>query len=709
MSHDDQPQQATATSSRRLAPLIVAAILLAVLLLLILPFQRSAPVRIPVGTEQAGAVLSGFSFPEAAPDGATYRWSEGQAAIRFDDVANRPLTVRAFLNAMRPDKPPTVTLTLNGTPIASFAAGGAFAEYTAVAPRSAVGWSGAATVGIEVEPFTAPPDTRELGAAVSWVEISPAGGPALPPSPTLLRVILPLLLTVLGVLLLGSRLRLRWTLLTAVSLAIGVVGSLALWRAPSIAAKAAWPLALAVWLIGAAVIWGPGLARRILRLLNGVRQRHPVGFWVVVMIMAAALIYLPLAKTEGYWGDIEIYMAWTHQVTHNGIHSAYNPEAAARPNTTPFLLYPFRVIGGIFQALWSPDFPPTWIDRTNQGYLRYMLRLPGIIFTGLLAFAVYRVVKRQWGQQLALMSSAAYLFNPAVIFETAYMGQTGAVHGLFMFLGVVGLARGMLVAAWAALAAGMLTKPQADIFLPLFIILTVARYGWRGLLKGVAAALVVGLVLLAPFITHGTLGYMWERISRPADYHPILSATAHNIWWLFSLGQGKTSDLLIPPFLQGLGWPIFTYRMIGMGLFGLAYLLVLARVLRDRTEQTLYLSSAFLFTSFFMLATQIHENHLTPMFPLLVIACATNKRYWRIYWLFALCSTLNMALHYPQILRWLVPQNPDVWGGAEMAPWRWLSSLLQVGVYAYWLALFLRETLSAWQTGRARQPKPAAS
>jgi hypothetical protein len=255
----------------------------------------------------------------------------------------------------------------------------------------------------------------------------------------------------------------------------------------------------------------------------------------------------------------------------------------------------------------------------------------------------------------------------------------------------------------------MLTKPQADIFLPLFIVLTVVRYGWRGLLRGTLAALAVGLVLLAPFIANGTLGYMWERISRPADYHPYLSATAHNIWWLVSLGNGRMSDLALPGFLQGLGWPIFSYRMIGIGLFGLAYLLVLVRVVRDRSERTLYLSAAFLFASFFMLATQIHENHLIPMFALLLVACGTDRRYWRIYWLFAVCATLNMGLHYPQILRWIVPQNPDVWGGAELAPWRWLSSLLQVGVYAYWTVLFARETLAGLRIGRARQPKPAAS
>ena len=47
-----------------------------------------------------------------------------------------------------------------------------------------------------------------------------------------------------------------------------------------------------------------------------------------------------------------------------------------------------------------------------------------------------------------------------------------------------------------------------------------------------------------------------------------------------------------------------------------------------------------------------------------------------------------MALHYPQILQVLVPQNPDVWGGAEMALPRWLSSLFQVGLFVYWSYLY---------------------
>jgi len=95
-----------------------------------------------------------------------------------------------------------------------------------------------------------------------------------------------------------------------------------------------------------------------------------------------------------------------------------------------------------------------------------------------------------------------------------------------------------------------------------------------------------------------------------------------------------------------------------------------------------------------MLATQIHENHLIPMFSLLLLACPGHRRRWLIYALFAVTATLNMALHYPQILRVLVPQNPDVWGGTEMALARWLSSLAQVSVFLYWTVVFVRETFA---------------
>ena len=122
------------------------------------------------------------------------------------------------------------------------------------------------------------------------------------------------------------------------------------------AARWAWLIPVAVWAAAVVLVYGPAAWRKTTTWLREVRVRHPVGFWLTLIILLALTIYLPLSLTRGYEGDIAIYMAWTHQVTHNGIHSAYAPDFVAQPNTTPGLLYPFRVVGEVFRRFFSPDF-----------------------------------------------------------------------------------------------------------------------------------------------------------------------------------------------------------------------------------------------------------------------------------------------------------------------------------------------------------------
>ncbi len=691
-----------------------------VALFLLLALQPMAPRRVDVGSAAAEPSLSGFSFPETGPGGQAFRWSTAEGTVRFFDLSNRPLRARILLHASRPDAPPIVKVRANEREVASFPASGEFAEYTVEIDRRAAGWDGTLDLTLQVAPFTAPPDTRALGAAVAWVEVTPGSGPALPNIPTLCGVILPALLAAAALTWWARRLGASGLAGAAIASAYGAAIAVLLWKGPLWLPGAGWACAATLWLGALTMAWGPRAARWIVRRARAVFSNRSVRWWLIAIAIVALVIYVPLSLTKGYEGDIEIYMAWTYQITHNGIHSVYSPDFVAPPNTTPGLMYPFRVAGELFRIFFSPEFPPTWIDETNQAYLRFLLRLPALLCTAAIAAVAFwwgRSQAREGaaasgapgadgvqpvpargigaGDRWALILVAAYVFNPAVIFEAAYYGQTGAVHSLFMLLAVVAMVKRKPAWGWAALTAGMLTKPQADLFLPLFAIVTLRQHGVRGLLRSVGAAVAVALLMLSPFILHGTLGEMWMRVRNPAAYHPVLSATAHNIWWLFSGGAaGMTSDLLAPAFLQGLGLSALNYRMIGLSLVGIAYLMVILRTWRDRSPRTLFLSTAYLFLAFFMLATQIHENHLIPMFSLLLLACSPrDRKTWALYWLLAATTTLNMALHYPAILRVLAPQNPDVWAGAEMALPRLLNSAAQVGVFAYWTLDFARR---AW-------------
>lgn len=734
----------------RLALACVAFILTCV------PYQFATSRHLALGSEEASGALRGFSFAEVDATGAAFRWSEAEGTVRFAGVGNAPLRLRLLLHARRPSGVATVRVLANGREVASFAAGGEFAEHVIDIPRVAVGWRGDVEVTLKVDPFTAPPDTRSLGAAVATVSLEAAGWPVLPP----LAVLLPLSLALLGVALTAPprtsptqtgapalprtmSSQASWLVVARVTVLATVTAVSAMLRLGRLQAGVwLWALPLLAW-SAAAVTWCARAWPDAVKRVRSWARRRSRRFWVVAMVVAALLIYVPLSWTTGYWGDIEIYMAWTHQVTHHGIHSAYSPDFVAPPNTTPVLLYPFRLAGEVFRRLWSPDFPPPWEVRTNQQYLRFLLRLPALAANAAIVLVLYLYVKRKWrvsdsgedggarspagAHGVALLVAAAYLFNPAVIFESAYYGQMGAVHTLFMLLAVMLVVEKRPALGWAALTVGMLTKPQADVFAPLLLLLTWRRYRWRGLLRSALAALATALVVLAPFLYYGTLDDMWTRVSKVTSYHPILSATAHNLWWLVSLGQGKASDLGTLPVLASAGLGFVTFRVIGLGLFALAYLLVLVRPFpaapspngegsrsgaagapderagspvplprRGRGWGGVYAAFAYLFLAFFILPTQIHENHLIPMFPLLLLAAVLEhggeaRLYRTLYVLFAVTTTVNMALHFPQILRVIVPQNPDIWGGSELAVPRLLDSAVQVGAFAWWTAVLLRE------------------
>ena len=73
--------------------------------------------------------------------------------------------------------------------------------------------------------------------------------------------------------------------------------------------------------------------------------------------------------------------------------------------------------------------------------------------------------------------------------------------------------------------------------------------------------------------------------------------------------------------------------MIGLAAFAAAYLLVLVWMWR-RGPQYWAAAAAAVYASFFMLPTQIHERHLLPFFPLMVVAVIHHRRLlpWFVGW-----------------------------------------------------------------------------
>jgi uncharacterized membrane protein len=239
----------------------------------------------------------------------------------------------------------------------------------------------------------------------------------------------------------------------------------------------------------------------------------------------------------------------------------------------------------------------------------------------------------------------AYLANPAVVFDTGYWGHPDSIHSFFVLLAFVLAARRRGTLAFTSLTLGTLMKPLGAPFFPLLAAIVFWDAGVAGVLSGAGAAALTTFVTFLPFVWQGDVSFVAGRVIGDLDRMPYTTVNAHNLWGL--LGGWRNAE---EPFLGPL-----TASQIGLTLFGLAYLALLATARRWRFEQGGIDSTraaalaACLATAFFLLATHMHENHLFVALPLLAAALPAMPRQRGFFVLLSLVVLMNLVLHDPGI------------------------------------------------------------
>ena len=383
------------------------------------------------------------------------------------------------------------------------------------------------------------------------------------------------------------------------------------------------------------------------------------------------MLRLAIAPSYGYGGvdgDLIEHKQMVHVALESGFHEIYRASAANDPALTgrdwqggyfvnqPPVIHYLRVpIGWLYRlasprgyALWPPELNYLEAERTDlrarlaasRGFT-LALKLPGIVADFLLSLGLYAFAAARCGERAGLLVAGAYAFNPGVLYDTAHWGQHDAVAAGLVLLGLHFVQRGRLELGWAIATLGGLAKPQANAFWPLLIALGLLRFPPRRVLLASLAAACVVLVVFSPFILGGTLGITLDALARSTiGGEPFVSCNANNLWWLISGGRGyQLSDNA--PFLGPL-----TARTLAAVAFLAACSLVARRLARTADpDGTLgFLAAAVVGMSFFTLATELHENHMMAVLPLLGFALPGHGRLWPFFGMLSATFLLNLAL-----------------------------------------------------------------
>jgi Gpi18-like mannosyltransferase len=318
------------------------------------------------------------------------------------------------------------------------------------------------------------------------------------------------------------------------------------------------------------------------------------------MFGVAFIIRILLFSTQGYQNDMSTFISWFNTASHSGIGSFYTDVSWC--DYPPFNVYLFWGFGSLTQIL--------GLFGTSSAV--YIVKLVPNIFDLLIAGVIYLFVQKQSNFKLALLASAFYIFNPAVIFNAAVWGQFDAVYTLFMLLSLVLALKRKPELSAASFAISILTKPQAIALLPLIAFVIFKKSGVKRFLFSVAAFVATIFAVILPMQWSNPVTFLYDVYFGAYSGYAYTSVNAFNFWGIRGMWI-PDGNLFI------LGWVLFA-------VFSLFTLYVVNKRWVKSDHMLIVFAAFMLIFAFFMLPTRIHERYLFPAISMLALMVPFNKK-----------------------------------------------------------------------------------
>jgi len=244
---------------------------------------------------------------------------------------------------------------------------------------------------------------------------------------------------------------------------------------------------------------------------------------------------------------------------------------------------------------------------------------------------IFVFVRRQSSFKLAILATALYTFNPAVIYDAAVWGQYDAIYTFFLVLSLMLALRSKPKLSAAAFALSILTKPQGIALVPLVAFLIYKKNGLKQMLLSVVSFAVTVFVVIVPFNWGGSpISFLTNIYFVAYKGYAYTSINAFNLWGLISGMWVPDGNLYI------LGWVLF-------GGFTVFTLYLLNKRFKTSSEFLAVYAAFMLLFAFFMLPTRIHERYLFPAMSAMALMVPFIKKATAIYAVLTVTFLINEA------------------------------------------------------------------
>ncbi len=342
------------------------------------------------------------------------------------------------------------------------------------------------------------------------------------------------------------------------------------------------------------------------------------------MFAVAFIIRVLLFPTQGYQNDMLAFTSWFNTAADFGPRLFYS--SVGWCDYPPFNVYLFWGFGSLTQAL----------SLFGTSSAVYIVKLVPNIFDMLIASLIYLFARKQFSFKLALVASAFYLFNPAVIFNAAVWGQFDAIYTFFMLLSLILAIKHKPEFSAASFAISILTKPQSIALLPLIAFVIFKKSGIKRFLTSIVAFTATIFAVILPMQWSNPITFLYDIYFGAYNWYSYTSVNAFNSWGIYGLWK-PDGNLFI------LGWILFA-----VSIFFTIYML--NKRWNETSDNMLIFFAAFMMIfAFFMLPTRIHERYLFAAISMLAILAPFVKKTRPFYVIITATFLTNIAY----VLYWL--------------------------------------------------------
>lgn len=341
-------------------------------------------------------------------------------------------------------------------------------------------------------------------------------------------------------------------------------------------------------------------------------KKNGYGPYLFVVLVCGFFLRVFLYKTGTFFIDVNSFIAWSNTLVQEGLKNFYS---SVWSDYLPGYLYVLWFLGKIKDVV--------SVDQL------FLFKLPAILSDLATGYLIYLIVKKIRDEKAGLITSAVYVFNPALIFNSTLWGQVDSLTTLFYLLTIYLVRINPLVSS-LALSLGTAFKPQVALAAPIALMLMLKNHWSPKKIIGYASLSAAVFILIFfplnlpdknPFL------FIFERISATLNQYPFGSVNAFNFWGLWGFWKPDSLGFISP-------------KILGFIIFGVVSFFSFIRL--SKKEGGEYHLAAVLMAANFLFFTRMHERHLLGVFAPLAISASINPVFWISYLGFSSTYVLNL-------------------------------------------------------------------